>query len=46
LGLRRRRALLYAETNGYTDLGLTYVRDFSSDRFGVFGNATYRFNTY
>ncbi|MGK2921662.1 MAG: autotransporter outer membrane beta-barrel domain-containing protein [Methyloceanibacter sp.] len=36
----------YAETNSYTDLGLTDVRDFSSDRFGVFGNATYRFNTY
>ncbi len=36
----------YAETNGYTDLGPTDVRDFSSDRFGVFGNATYRFNTY
>lgn len=36
----------YAETNSYTDLGLTDVRDFSSERFGVFGNATYRFNTY
>lgn len=36
----------YAETDSYTDLGLTDVQDFSSDRFGVFGNVTYRFNTY
>jgi len=34
----------YAETgdDNFIDLGLTDVRDFSSERFGVFGNVTYR----
>ncbi len=40
----------YAETNGDTDfinLGVTTeLQDFTSERFGVFGNVTYRFNTY
>jgi hypothetical protein len=36
----------YAETESYIDLGLTDVPEFSSDRFGVFGNVTYRFNTF
>jgi len=40
----------YAETNGDSDfvnLGVTTeLQDFTSERFGVFGNVTYRFNTY
>ena len=38
----------YAETgdNNFIDLGLTDVRDFSSERFGVFGNVTYRFASF
>jgi hypothetical protein len=39
----------YAETTGdsnHLDLGVAEVRDFSSERFGVFGNVTYRFATY
>lgn len=40
----------YAETNGESDfinLGVTTeLQDFTSERFGVFGNVTYRFNTY
>ena len=40
----------YAETNGessFINLGTTVeLKDFTSERFGVFGNATYRFSTY
>jgi hypothetical protein len=40
----------YAQTNGESDfinIGVTTeLQDFTSERFGVFGNATYRFNTY
>ncbi|MGH6734841.1 MAG: hypothetical protein ACRECX_02000 [Methyloceanibacter sp.] len=40
----------YAETNGKSDfvnLGVTTkLQDFESERFGVFGNATYRFSTF
>ena len=40
----------YAETNGESDfinLGVTTeLQDFTSERFGVFGNVTYRLNTY
>jgi len=40
----------YAETNGDSDflhLGVTTeLQDFTSERFGVFSNVTYRFSTY
>jgi hypothetical protein len=39
----------YAETydnSNVVDLGVTEVDDFSSERFGVFGNVTYRFATF
>ncbi len=40
----------YAETNGKSDfvnLGVTTeLKDFTSERFGVFGNVTYRFATF
>ncbi len=40
----------YAQTNGDSDfinLGVTTeLQDFTSERFGVFSNVTYRFSTY
>jgi hypothetical protein len=40
----------YAETNGDSDfihIGVTpKLQDFSSERFGVFGNVAYRFATF
>ena len=40
----------YAETGGITEFvnvnSSSELKDFTSERFGVFGNATYRFSTF